>query len=45
MSNKQHNATHDIQSKQAVYSALFATVAMTGYLWNQIVTGLVPPVI
>ena len=45
MSNQQRNEAQDVQANQAVFAALFATVAMTGYLWNQIVSGLVPPVI
>ena len=42
MTNKQSNYRKDMQS---VYAAIFATCAMTAYLGNQIVTGLVQPII
>ncbi|MEM7466819.1 MAG: hypothetical protein AAF387_08045 [Pseudomonadota bacterium] len=45
MTDKYQEINQDIQSKQALYGALFSTVAMAGYLWNQIITGLVPPVV
>lgn len=33
------------QGMGAAVTASFASIAMTGYLWSQIVTGLVPPVV
>ncbi|MGR8950634.1 MAG: hypothetical protein ACU84Q_21545 [Gammaproteobacteria bacterium] len=45
MATDNQDASNDIQANQAVFAAVFTTATMAGYLWSQIVTGLVPPVV
>ena len=47
MSNTTNSNQRDetTEGRQAAMTAVFATVVMTGYLWTQIINGLLPPVV